>query len=146
MTGSKHRRRRLVMTIVLAALAGAAPAAAAELPLGEKGLPETRERTVLAPGATYTRIVRGTTGDEYFVIGLGFTLDRGEAEASAAKLRAEGYDARPDRRSHGARRSAAGSGRPSCASWALRDRRGSAGHADGSRGRGVPTRARGLHR
>jgi hypothetical protein len=43
---------------VLLALAGAAPARAAELPLGSRSLDETRERAQVAPGLRWTRIER----------------------------------------------------------------------------------------
>ena len=44
--------------LVLLALAGAAPARAAELPLGSRSLDETRERAQVAPGLRWTRIER----------------------------------------------------------------------------------------
>lgn len=87
-----ERRLAVLIAMVLGSFVAASTAEAGGLPLGPDGLPETRETTQLAPGATYTRIVRGTAGDEHYVIDLGFTLDAGEAQATVTRLRGQGHD------------------------------------------------------
>lgn len=88
--------RTLALLVTLVAACGCTEAAiAAGLPLGPLTLSETRSTQALAPGATYTRIMRGTTTpDEVFVVDLGFTLDRAQAHATAADLRSRGYRAK----------------------------------------------------
>jgi Phosphodiester glycosidase/SPOR domain len=89
--------RPLVLACALALLLPAA-AAAAELPLGPAGLPETRTTTVPAPGVTHTRIVRGTTApDDAWIVDAAFLGDRAAAEALAARLGAAGAPARVER-------------------------------------------------
>jgi exopolysaccharide biosynthesis protein len=50
---------RLVLALILVALAASAPARAADLPLGPRSLDERRTTTAVAPGIVWTRIVRG---------------------------------------------------------------------------------------
>jgi Phosphodiester glycosidase len=76
------------------AVADGATAHASALPLGPSSLAETRQAVALAPGLTYTNIVRGTISpDQFYVVDVGFTLDPVAAEQTSARLRAEGYDA-----------------------------------------------------
>jgi hypothetical protein len=99
--------------IVAAGLAAAllAPAAArAELPLGPHGLPETRTRERLAPGVTYTKIVRGRASKrDRWSADVAVVAARSGAADLAQRLREAGFDAAitrlpraPDDRRHGA--------------------------------------------
>jgi Phosphodiester glycosidase/SPOR domain len=90
--------RPLALAFALALLLPTTAAAAAELPLGPAGLPEARTTTVLAPGVTHTRIVRGTPSpDEAWIVDAAFLADRAAADALAARLDAAGAPARVER-------------------------------------------------
>src|SRR5919112_495575 len=66
---------------------------AAELPLGSPSLQETRTTEQVAPGVTYTKIVRGEQSrKDFYTVDVAFKADRVEAEQVAAQLEANGYD------------------------------------------------------
>lgn len=99
--------RTLAALTLLAAvpITGAAvaqpPATGAGLPLGPAGLAEHRTVTRLAPGVTYTRIVRGYESHEHYSVDVGEFQTQGQAAAAAAKVTAGGHPAtirRVDRR------------------------------------------------
>ncbi len=90
-----------------------APTASAherELPLGSPSLHETRTSDILAPGVSYTRIVRGELSPrDGWAVDVLVTASRANADAAAAKVRVAGFDAAvdalpgpPDRRWFGA--------------------------------------------
>ncbi len=90
-----------------------AEAATAALPLGPRGLAETRETTTLQAGVTLTRIVRGESDPTHvWTVELDISAtgtspdpdappralsDRASADLLAARLRAEGFDPRVER-------------------------------------------------
>jgi cell division septation protein DedD len=93
------------LTVMLFALWAVLPAAgqqdqtgqfcAAELPLGSPGLHETRTTEQVAPGVTYTKIVRGEQSKkDFYTVDVAFMADRAAAEQIAVQLEADGYDAR----------------------------------------------------
>jgi hypothetical protein len=91
------------LAVLLLVLASLAPAAAAtpggspsgELPLGKPGLKESRTTQQVAPGVTYTRIVRGEESKkDFYTVDVIFKADRSEAESVAARLRSDGYEPR----------------------------------------------------
>src|SRR5918997_2447461 len=66
---------------------------AAELPLGSPSLQETRTTEEVAPGVTYTKIVRGEPSrNDFYTVDVAFRADRVEAEQVAAQLEADGYN------------------------------------------------------
>jgi hypothetical protein len=94
----------------LAAVALAPAAARADLPLGPHGLRETWTRELLAPGVTYTKIVRGQASkhDEWRA-DVAVVAARAGAAELARRLRAASFDAAiarlpraPDDHRHGA--------------------------------------------
>src|SRR5918997_4933958 len=90
------------VTVLLLAVWAVLPAAAqdqtsqfcaAELPLGSPSLQETRTTEEVAPGITYTKIVRGEQSrKDFYTVDVAFKADRVEAEQVAAQLEADGYD------------------------------------------------------
>lgn len=72
---------------------GAAPATAHPLPLGPGSLAEHRTSRTLAPGVTYTRIVRGYESRDYYSVEVGDFQTQAEAKAAAAKVVAGGHRA-----------------------------------------------------
>src|SRR5690242_8095093 len=101
---------RLVVALVALLLALPAPALATRgLPLGSPSLPETRTTDTLAPGVTYTRIVRGSLSPrDGWTVDVAVVAARADADTLAARLRAAGFDAEvaplpgpPDARAHG---------------------------------------------
>src|SRR5919112_493496 len=67
---------------------------AAELPLGSPSLQETRTTEEVAPGVTYTKIVRGEQSrKDFYTVDVAFKADHAAAEQLAAQLEADGYDA-----------------------------------------------------
>ncbi|MGH3145425.1 MAG: hypothetical protein ACRDTR_06440, partial [Rubrobacter sp.] len=95
----------LFLSIGLAALAlapgfvtGSAAAAPGdaykgELRLGEPGLQETRSTKRVAPGVTYTRIVRGRESNkDFYTVDVAFEARRAAAERVADRLESDGYD------------------------------------------------------
>jgi hypothetical protein len=91
-------RAGILSLALLAVLAAAAPAAAGELPLGPRWLPETRTASVVAPGITYIRIERGfASARDAFTVDVGFTATRAEARGLRRRLRDAGYAARIER-------------------------------------------------
>ncbi|WP_052947570.1 phosphodiester glycosidase family protein [Aneurinibacillus tyrosinisolvens] len=63
------------------------------LPLGQSSLKETRERTELAAGLTYTHIVRGTQSEkDVYIVDAAFLKTRKEAETMAKHLKSDGYN------------------------------------------------------
>ena len=74
---------------------GTAQFCAAELPLGSPSLHETRTTEQVAPGVTYTKIVRGEQSKkDFYTVDVAFEADRQAAEAVARELTADGYRAR----------------------------------------------------
>src|SRR5918998_5963438 len=66
---------------------------AAELPLGSPSLQETRTTEQVAPGVTYTKIVRGEQSKkDFYTVDVAFKADRAAAEQVAAQLETDGYD------------------------------------------------------
>jgi hypothetical protein len=67
---------------------------AAELPLGSPGLEETRTPPEqVAPGVTYTKIVRGEqSANDFYTVDVAFEADRAAAEEVATMLETDGYD------------------------------------------------------
>ena len=85
----------LLALLALAPVAAAKPDGSAELPLGKAGLKETRTTEQVAPGVTYTRIVRGEESKkDFYTVDVAFKADRSEAESVAARLRSDGYEPR----------------------------------------------------
>jgi hypothetical protein len=99
--------RAAVLTFVL--LLVPAAASAHELPLGSPKLDETRTTDRLAPGVTYTQIVRGELSSrDAWTVDVAVLASRGEARDLARRLQDQGYDADvdtlerpPDDRHHG---------------------------------------------
>jgi hypothetical protein len=88
----------LVCLCLAVLLAASASATAPELPLGPRGLPETRTVSPVAPGVTYTRIERGfATARDFYTVDVAFTATRAAARALRRRLRDAGYAARVDR-------------------------------------------------
>jgi hypothetical protein len=88
----------LVCLCLAVLLAASASATAPELPLGPRGLPETRTVSPVAPGVTYTRIERGfATARDFYTVDVAFTATRAEARALRRRLRDAGYAARVER-------------------------------------------------
>jgi hypothetical protein len=93
---------RVYLLCALLALLVVAPASAApagyspgELPLGQPGLKETRTTQQLAPGVTYTRIVRGAqSGKDFYTVDVAFEADQSAAQGLADQLRSDGYKPR----------------------------------------------------
>jgi hypothetical protein len=93
---------RVLLLCVLVALLVSAPVTAApvgyspgELPLGKPGLEETRTTRQLAPGVTYTRIVRGAqSGKDFYTVDAAFEADQSAAQGLAERLRSDGYKPR----------------------------------------------------
>jgi hypothetical protein len=91
---------RVLLLCVLAALLVSVPATAApdnlyqgELPLGEPGLQETRAIEEVAPGVTYTKILRGEQSEsDFYTVDVAFRSDLPAAESVAARLRSDGYE------------------------------------------------------
>jgi hypothetical protein len=91
------------ITVMLLALCAVLPASgqdqtgqfcAAELPLGSPSLQETRTTEQVAPGVTYTKIVRGEQSrKDFYTVDVAFKADHAAAEQLAAQLEADGYDA-----------------------------------------------------
>jgi hypothetical protein len=90
-------RTRTLATAVVVALLPAVPGVAQArqgLPLGSPSLPETRTTQVLAPGVTYTRIVRGELSrTDGWTADVAVVADRAAAVDVAGRLRAAGFDA-----------------------------------------------------
>lgn len=93
----------LVVSLGLAAVGLAPDLAAAPdgnayrggLPLGKPGLKEARSIEQVAPGVTYTRIVRGEQSKKDFhTVDVAFKADRKAAQSVADQLRADGYKPR----------------------------------------------------
>jgi hypothetical protein len=88
----------LVCLCLAVLLAASASATAPELPLGPRGLPETRMVSPVAPGVTYTRIERGfATARDFYTVDVAFTATRAAARALRRRLRDAGYAARVER-------------------------------------------------
>jgi exopolysaccharide biosynthesis protein len=65
------------------------------LQLGSSNLKETREKTNLAPGLTYTHIVRGTQSQkDVYIVDVAFVNTRKEADAMEKRLKSDGYQPR----------------------------------------------------
>jgi hypothetical protein len=65
------------------------------LPLGRADLEETRTTRQVTPGVTYTRIERGAqSSQDVYTVDVAFKAQRGEADSLAARLQADGYEAR----------------------------------------------------
>jgi hypothetical protein len=89
--------RSTAVFVAAAVIAGVLPgmAVARALPLGAPTLPETRATRVLARGVSLTRIQRGVApAAESYTVSVDFTAARGDADALAMQLAAEGFDAR----------------------------------------------------
>ncbi|QIN84300.1 sporulation domain-containing protein [Rubrobacter tropicus] len=87
----------LGLTSALAA-APNGPAYRDELPLGNPGLKETRTTEQVAPGVTYTRVVRGEESrKDFYTVDVAFEAGRAAAGDVADQLRADGYKARVER-------------------------------------------------
>jgi phosphodiester glycosidase/sporulation related protein len=92
-----------VAVALLSATAGpgrivAQEAGAGVLPLGPADLAESRTSEEVAPGVTYTRIVRGERSKEdFYTVDVAFKADHGSAEDLAQMLRADGYKPRIER-------------------------------------------------
>ncbi len=85
--------RAVAITAVAACLLPTA-ALAHELPLGSPRLHETRTTGRLAPGVTYTKIVRGElSAHDGWTVDVAVVADRAAADALAARLRQAGFDA-----------------------------------------------------
>ena len=91
---------RGMLICLLIALSLAAPAAAAvprdtttgTLPLGKPGLKETRTTLRVAPGVSYTRIVRGEQSKkDFYTVDVAFTATQSSADSVAAQLQFDGY-------------------------------------------------------
>ncbi len=68
------------------------------LPLGLPSLNESRTTESLAPGVTYTKIIRGEVSEkDYFTVDVDFTETRRQAKDLAKKLVSAGYNPRIDR-------------------------------------------------
>jgi len=93
--------RALCLLALLAGLLFLAPAAhgqQAGLPLGRANLAETRTSRAIAPGLTYTRIVRGERAPrDRFVVDVVFAPTRDAARETRADLAADGHAARIER-------------------------------------------------
>jgi exopolysaccharide biosynthesis protein len=93
---------RLLLASVVALVAALTLAAAggrgdepgeSPLPLGPRSLDEDRVEQKLAPGVTYTRIVRGEPSSrDVYTVDVAFHAHRSDARALAARLRSDGYD------------------------------------------------------
>ena len=92
---------RVMLICLLLALSLAAPTATAatrdantgELPLGKPGLKETRTTQEVAPGITYTRIVRGEQSKkDFYTVDVAFEADQSSADGLAAQLQSDGYE------------------------------------------------------
>ena len=63
------------------------------LPLGEPVLQETRAIEEVAPGVTYTKILRGEQSEsDFYTVDVAFRTDLPAAESVAARLRSDGYE------------------------------------------------------
>jgi Phosphodiester glycosidase/SPOR domain len=84
----------LVAALVLAAAGGRGDEPGeTPLPLGPRALDEQRFEQKLAPGVTYTRIVRGEPSPhDVYTVDVAFHADRSDARELAARLRSDGYD------------------------------------------------------
>jgi Phosphodiester glycosidase/SPOR domain len=84
----------ITVALSLAAAGGSGrPSDAEPLPLGPRGLSEDRFERQLAPGVSYTRIVRGEqSARDVYTVDVAFRADRSGAEALAGELRADGHD------------------------------------------------------
>jgi hypothetical protein len=92
---------RVMLICLLLALSLAAPTATAAtrdantggLPLGKPSLKETRTTQQVAPGITYTRIVRGEQSKkEFYTVDVAFKADQSSADGLAAQLQSDGYE------------------------------------------------------
>jgi hypothetical protein len=90
-----------MLICLLLALSLAAPTATAAtrdantggLPLGKPSLKEMRTTQQVAPGITYTRIVRGEQSrKDFYTVDVAFKADQSSADGLAAQLRSDGYD------------------------------------------------------
>jgi SPOR domain len=87
------RMTRAALLVLALLLVPAAPAAA-ELPLGARSLHETRTTQMLAPGVTYTKIVRGKLSrKDAWTVDVAVLAARADARALAERLRAAGFGA-----------------------------------------------------
>jgi hypothetical protein len=89
------------LTFIVAAVIAVAPAPAAraadELPLGMPGLRESRTTDTLAPGVTYTRIVRGhRSADDGWTADVAVVPDAAGVDDLVRRLREAGFDADVD--------------------------------------------------
>src|SRR5215211_473984 len=83
----------VLLALVLAAPAAAAPQADSGLPLGPLDLKERRTTEQISPGITYTRIERGQRSKEdFYTVDVAFKPDRGAAESVAGQLWSDGYE------------------------------------------------------
>jgi hypothetical protein len=82
----------VVFPVVSPKVVQALPTMHQSLPLGPANLKETREKTELAPGLTYTHIVRGTQSEkDVYIVDVAFLKTRQEAEAMVKRLKSDGY-------------------------------------------------------
>ncbi|USK38671.1 phosphodiester glycosidase family protein [Cytobacillus firmus] len=74
------------------------PAVKETLPLGLPSLNESRTTESLAPGVTYTKIIRGEVSEkDYFTVDVDFTETRRQAKDLEERLVSAGYNPRIDR-------------------------------------------------
>ena len=66
-----------------------------ELPLGRPGLEETRNTRQVAPGVTYTRVVRGEESTEdFYTVDVAFKAVSSVSGPLGARLRPQGYESK----------------------------------------------------
>jgi Phosphodiester glycosidase/SPOR domain len=87
-------KRAIAFAVALVALLSTAAQARGGLPLGHAGLREDRTTDVLAPGVTYTRIVRGHLSPaDGWAVDVAVVGDRPAAEDLARRLSEAGFEA-----------------------------------------------------
>ncbi|HWM07889.1 MAG TPA: phosphodiester glycosidase family protein [Solirubrobacteraceae bacterium] len=102
-------KRAVALVVALFAVLPAGAQARDGLPLGHAGLDERRSTDRLAPGVSYTRIVRGhLSPSDGWAVDVAVVADRAGAEETASRLRAAGFESEltalprpPDDRSRG---------------------------------------------